>query len=215
MFPERTSTVGQEYIYSEVEHTELRGRAGFTPVSQGTFSTPDRSLFLYDDKRGLEVNGMQQAIEALAFVRYATARGILHPDTQWGAYLRRDGSYQLFAVSPRLVTYEEHLRNPNPDRQQIMIIPKTSRFKGPDDESPHIIAWQRRLDPAYDPDNPDSPTSLTNMLNIMEASHKSNWGWGKDDNLYPLDVEVLEVSARPQQEALIHQWYEQYTVAQR
>ncbi len=182
-----------------MEEFEDWGRdQGYAHGKRGTFLAEDGNSYLYIKRRSLSIPKIEDVAPALAMVRYLTAAGILHPDTQWGVYERDSEAhrYQLFAVSPRLHNIGQYVP---PDGSSIF----SARAFLPE--------WCRRVDPAYLPTEP-CPWNETipagspvGVLNLAEASQYDNWAYDDNGMLYPIDVEVIDIHSHLDR---VHAWYD-------
>lgn len=156
--------------------------AGYGNGRRGTYHNEDSYLYV---KSCHEVQAEEDVGVALEAVRYLTSKGVLHPDTQWGVF-KRETEYQLFAVSPKLEAFmlDDHLGTEH----------ETRLGKPYGVEGSHIHEWCRRVDPDFDPNKDVDKDSLLRLLNLFEASHTDNWGWDENGTLYPVDVEVIDIS---------------------
>ncbi|MEI7683348.1 MAG: hypothetical protein WCJ24_03580 [Candidatus Saccharibacteria bacterium] len=205
--PEIASNPSEDIILSYADFEQKRLEEGFNRGHHGTFWTPEKSKFMYK-KPCHRVDNLEQARESLALLRYATAKGVLFPETEWGTYLNPDGTVQLYAVTPQLANYTDNKNAPDPDRESLKHIPADSGA-GLFDEGSQVLALYRRLDLNFDPVVGPEPGSVLNLLNPFEALHSDNWGWDESGKLYPIDVEVIEVSGSPEITSIVHNWYVQ------
>ncbi len=189
-----------DQLLSAAEVNEWAKSYELVHKTRGTYHTEDGEAFVYiKGCLGVETEGDLEP--ALAVVRYLTARGILHPDTQWGAFKRSENDFQLFPVSPGI--------NPA-DLEALLTQPErfTTLRKKISEEDSQIREWVRRLDPDYPSslvDGRPAKDSLLHLLNVHEASHPDNWGCDDTGKFYPVDVEVIDLRHRMD---LVHRWYE-------
>ncbi|MCX6727498.1 MAG: hypothetical protein NTX11_01635 [Candidatus Saccharibacteria bacterium] len=197
-----------DVIISQEQFDEYRKEEGFNDGFHGTFwkfdEAGNKTEFLYV-KPCHKVNTLDEATEAVALLRYATDAGVLFPDTQWGIREDTDGRYQLYASTPKLISYGENQSKPDPSREPVKTYgpPYADLF----DEESQVLAMYRRLDPDFDPAVGPAPESILQLLNPFEAAHADNWGWDETGRAYPIDVEILDVSSSDKTSAIIHDWY--------
>lgn len=155
--------------------------AGFRSGKKGTYPNVDHGSYLYI-KYCHDVPSQEDIDSTLATARELTARGAIHPESQWSVFARPDGTYQLFVVSPGLEpwSFEEAASGHYRDR-----------VSQPTDDLSHIIDWFKRIDPSFIPGQPIPRGSPLLYLNYTEASHPDNWGWDNTGALFPVDVEVI------------------------
>lgn len=197
--PNVRGVVVPDRLLSADEATEWAKSYGFVHKTRGTYHTEAKEAFVYI-KGCLSVSSEDDVEPALAVVRHLTEKGILHPDTRWGAFKRNDKDFQLFPVSPGI----------NPANLEALITEPgrfTSLRKPIDNEGSQILEWVRRLDPDYPTslvDGRPGPDSLLHLLNLHEASRPDNWGYDDSGVFYPVDVEVINTRDRID---LVRQWY--------
>lgn len=215
--PEEAMFEGKEnHLFTEEEFTAFIKEKGFHPVKRGTFCALDERHFLYA-KYGFVFPTQDQAEKNLAFIRFLTNKGILHPGTCW-AVARSKGEYQLFGITRRLeVPSETDLPK---EGQDIMVTAELlkhedhktiltdyallgKQFTHPES---HLLRWYRRLYPDLTLEangSFDANTPLLDVLDIIEASHTNNWGRDVDGTLYPIDVEVVNLES---EQSLVDGW---------
>jgi len=169
-------TEGGEPILSGEDFVARATELGYGNGRRGTYSNGESYLYI---KHGNEIAEREGIDSALATARELTELGAIHPESEWGV-IRNDHSYQLFVISPQLDAWT--------------LEGAVSGVQDSLRSGDHITAWLKSVDSRYVPDEPLPDDSLIHYLNQHEASHPDNWGWDEHGRLYPLDVEVINLS---------------------
>jgi len=184
--PNHDPTNGELFdgVMTQDEVNDLLRLHSYEHVTRGTYRNESSYLYI---KGCFRLDNKQDVSLALDVVRQMTVRGVVHPDTKWGAFKWNDGDgYQIFPVSPAIEAWSlERIGTEDEsrfgDRSQA--------------DTAHVIEWAKRLDPDYDPASELDGGSLVGILNFTEASHPDNWGWDPETNInYPVDVEVIDLA---------------------
>ena len=182
---------------SEKHFNEWRMQTGFSAGFRGTYRHDSGRGYLYV-KHAHRVETNAQANESLALLRDITRKGALHPNTVWGSYPDEQGESQLFALTPTLTQDLGGVQQP-----KSFLSPD---YKGLFEEGSYVVDWYRRVDPTFDPKVGPAENSPAWLLNPWEAAHGDNWAWDETGTLYPVDVEVINISG-PKNATIVHNWY--------
>jgi hypothetical protein len=180
---------------------------GFTHGRAGIYwdaeERPDSENFL-SVKGCHRFGNIEPAVEGLALLRELTERGVFYPATRWGMVNDNDGTYQLFAMTPKLESEPSY--SPTGQREEYETV--TINLDGQNrSEWTRLLDLYQRIDPNFDRTNGPEPTSITSLVNHTEASQGYNWGWAEDGQAYPIDTEVIHLSGA-REEAILHNWYQ-------
>src|SRR3989338_10892275 len=132
-------------VLDEASFEKLRKEKEFLDGLRGTYRSENKQVYLYikpDHRTASEA----EAINALKACRYLTERGVLYPNTKWGAFRSSKGFYQLFAVTRRLENWSRE-NNTQEGRQHLLDDLRSGKDRAKMfQQDSHILEWFKRAD---------------------------------------------------------------------
>lgn len=187
-------------ILTEDQFLKAKEENGYIEGFHGTYKSPEKNSYLYIKPKFL-LEAEEQTYNSLAALRYLTSKGILYPETRWGAFKTKKGEFQIFAVTKKLEAWNPE-KNTESGRQKVSIdIGQDTSYQNIFAEGSHVLEWVRRIDPEFDPEQ-EPKNDFVMVLNPFEASHSDNWAWDENGKLYPIDIEVIDLNNAESQERI-------------